>query len=62
MNWMKKNGAFRLWLALIVLVLSVGLILWASWPASRQIQQLPLPTIQILLPTPTVLLNTTGWI
>jgi len=58
---MKQRSKLRLFVAVIILLISIGVFLWASWPVSRQSQILPLPTIEIPLSTPTVLLNILGW-
>jgi len=43
----------RFVLALILLILSLGLLAWGVWPAARERHILPISPSEMTLPTPT---------
>ncbi|NOY98115.1 MAG: hypothetical protein GXP40_02785 [Chloroflexi bacterium] len=42
----------RLFLAVIVLALSLAVLIWAFWPLVRESRVLPIPPADLQLPTP----------
>jgi len=42
----------RIALALILLILSLGLLAWGVWPAARELHILPISPSEMTLPTP----------
>ena len=43
---MKSKQAVRKWLAVLLLLISLSLIMWANWPLNRVEQTVPLPQIE----------------
>jgi hypothetical protein len=52
MKNMKKGNPLRLWLAVCILIVSVSLLVWASWPAPRDFSTVTMPTISALQTVP----------
>jgi hypothetical protein len=59
-----KMRRLRIALALVLLIISLGLLAWGVLPAARERHILPVPPSEMTLPTPASFapeINTCGW-